>query len=874
MRYAFIVIALLCVTAPSATAQQTDDLWKKLSPSLQELQRNSRSAGDEKFNITLATNNIDSVLAFCSQLKITVAYKHPPSGTIIIQCSKSQLLTSLIKHRNIIFIDEQPIAKEEAAIKFFDISVSGIRKAHATWPTLNGKGMMVSVKENLPDTGDIDFSGRYVALPFAANEYTNTHATDMASIIAGGGNTNYTSKGVAWASGISSASFNPVLPEADDNYKQNNISVQNHSYGTSVQAYYGAEAFAFDKSVNNNAQLLHVFSIGNRGMDAGKGLYAGVPKFSNLTGNFKMAKNILTVGALDRFGMPEELSSRGPAYDGRIKPELVTLGEDGSSGAAAMVSGAAVLVQQQYQRQKRSLPSTALVKSVLINSATDVAAKGPDFITGYGSLNLFKAIQTVVQNRFFESDVVNKETRSFSITVPAAAAQLKVTLCWNDPAAAVNSSKALVNDLDMELTQLGTANKWQPWVLSSFPTVDSLNLPAKRNKDTINNIEQITIDNPAAGVFQCKVTGSFITSGTQSFSVAYEIDTLNRFTWLFPVKGENLQSNNKNMIRWTSSFSAPQKGALEALIGGRWISINNNITITSGNYQWEVPNYLEAASQLRMNINTQRFASDNFTISKMSNATTGFICADSFMLYWNRIPGVTRYQLYRMGEQYLEPGPIVRDTLIVLKENAAELPYYSVAPLLGGTVAGEKSTIINYTTQGVDCYVQSFLADGENGKAALRLYLGTNYRLREITFEKLLSGGIVPLKVDKTIGNTDFEYIDSLLQRGENKYRAKITLVNGQVLYTDTRIVTGFGIFNQLVYPTLLSPGQQLTVLLQNANSNYKLQLVDVLGKLVMQKDLVMQKEIIPVRILQKGIYFYSIYNNGRREQSGKIVIQ
>jgi hypothetical protein len=166
------------------------------------------------------------------------------------------------------------------------------------------------------------------------------------------------------------------------------------------------------------------------------------------------------------------------------------------------------------------------------------------------------------------------------------------------------------------------------------------------------------------------------------------------------------------------------------------------------------------------------------------------------------------------------------------------------------------------------------LADGENGKAALRLYLGTNYRLREITFEKLLSGGIVPLKVDKTIGNTDFEYIDSLLQRGENKYRAKITLVNGQVLYTDTRIVTGFGIFNQLVYPTLLSPGQQLTVLLQNANSNYKLQLVDVLGKLVMQKDLVMQKEIIPVRILQKGIYFYSIYNNGRREQSGKIVIQ
>jgi hypothetical protein len=39
-----------------------------------------------------------------------------------------------------------------------------------------------------------------------------------------------------------------------------------------------------------------------------------------------------------------------------------------------------------------------------------------------------------------------------SISVPANTAQLKVTLYWNDPAAAVFASHALVNDLDLELT--------------------------------------------------------------------------------------------------------------------------------------------------------------------------------------------------------------------------------------------------------------------------------------------------------------------------------------------------------------------------------------------------------------------------------------
>src|SRR4030095_10435784 len=123
-------------------------------------------------------------------------------------------------------------------------------------------------------------------------------------------------------------------------YQQYNVSVQNHSYGTGIENFYAADAMAYDASVITRSTLTHVFSAGNSGGSASaSGIYTGITGFANLTGSFKMAKDIITVGHTDSFGIVLPLSSRGPAYDGRLKPELVAFGEDGSSGAAAIVSG-------------------------------------------------------------------------------------------------------------------------------------------------------------------------------------------------------------------------------------------------------------------------------------------------------------------------------------------------------------------------------------------------------------------------------------------------------------------------------------------------------------------------------------------------------
>src|SRR5688572_24283379 len=324
---------------------------------------------------------------------IFTIYEYGSANVFLIQCSWQDVIEKIVTRPEVLFIDEQRTPKEEVAVSNLDMSANKVNLVQSRFPLYNGQSLSVSVKENKPDTADIDFKGRYISTPLASSTLSS-HATIMATIIAGAGNTYYEGKGVATAAGIISTSFSTLLPEPDTYYQQYNISAQNHSYGTSIENFYGADASAYDASVNSRNSLVHVFSAGNSGtLSSTTGNYAGIPGYSNLTGSFKMAKNIITVGHTDSLGIVLPASSRGPAYDGRVKPELVAFAEDGSSGATAIVSGTSLILQQAYKELNGSLPSSDLVKAVLLNSADDVHSTGIDFVTGYGAVNAYKAMQ-------------------------------------------------------------------------------------------------------------------------------------------------------------------------------------------------------------------------------------------------------------------------------------------------------------------------------------------------------------------------------------------------------------------------------------------------------------------------------------------------
>jgi hypothetical protein len=150
--------------------------------------------------------------------------------------------------------------------------------------------------------------------------------------------------------------------------------------------------------------------------------------FANLTVVLN-GKEYSEVGATDSFSIVAALSSKGPAHDGRVKPELVAFGEDGSSGAAALVSGTSLLLQHLYKQTNGVLPTNSLIKAILINSADDVDNTEVDYKSGFGSLNANNALKTLQANRFFAGSVSNSSNQSYTITLPAGIKKLKATLC-------------------------------------------------------------------------------------------------------------------------------------------------------------------------------------------------------------------------------------------------------------------------------------------------------------------------------------------------------------------------------------------------------------------------------------------------------------
>ncbi|MBO9201345.1 MULTISPECIES: S8 family peptidase [Niastella] len=870
-----LLLLILIITVPMVQAQQRITIYNhKLSP---VLQKNKNLFSEKKEQVFwIVTSNVDSAKTYFRTKQVAIRILQEHAGGLLVVSAKGPIIDSLVLNQPFVrFVDVPRQPHEELAVGTFDNSLNTINLVHSKYAQLTGTNLVVSVKENKPDTTDIDYKARYISTPLSSN-LISSHASYMCTIIAGGENSFYTGSGVAPAASLTSSNFATLLPDGENIYKQYGISVQNHSYGTGLENYYGADAAAYDASIINNPGLLHVFSSGNSGNLTSTGPYAGINNMSNLTGSFKMAKNIITVGATDSFGNVAYLSSRGPAYDGRLKPELIAFGEDGTSGAAAHTSGTVLLLQQYYkEKHGGTLPPSSLIKTILVNSADDRGTKGPDYQAGYGSLNAYKALQGLIAEQYFSGSVATNTTQTFSLPVPANTRQLKVTLCWMDPAAVVNTPKALVNDLDLELVENNTGKTWQPWVLSPAPIIDSLLLPAVRKKDTLNTVEQITIDNPSPGGYTIRVKGFSVTAGgNQSFSIAWLADAADQFQWQFPTAVDYVKSGENNLLRWSSSFNTTN-GSLEYSLnkGLTWQTMENTTTLSPGHTYWQAPDTCSTAL-LRMTVNGQVFTTDTFTISPVLQVKVGFNCPDSAMLFWDHIPGINTYRVYRLGSKYLEPLTTLTDTSIIIRQPGNNL-WYTVAPVITPTREGTKAYTINYQLQGVDCYIKNFLVELENGNTGMLMAeIGTTLNVKSLTFEKLTSGGYEPLQTFQPVSSLFFNMADNNLVDGVNTYRVKLLLNNGMVIYSNPQSIYYFITTRYLIFPNPVKVTGYLSVLSKEEPENSYLLLYNTLGQQVLQYRLQQTVEMVPLSGLKSGIYFVMIKKNGKKDFTTKVMVQ
>ena len=842
----------------------------KVPPTLYEFRKLDQ---DKQQNFFIVTTDRDRLKQFLSDknLRAGLISEYRNSNLFVIRTTW-RIVDSLFIHSSLVtFVDIVRTPREETIIDGFDLAVNKVNLTHDEFKSINGRGTVVSVKENKPDSNDIDLKGRFITTTTSSPVITS-HATIMATIIGGAGNSFTTGRGAAWGADITSSNFTNLLPDTDVDYTRHAIAVQNHSYGTAIENYYGADAAAYDASTISNPSLLHVFSAGNSGNKASTaGSYSGLAGFANLTGSFKMAKNIITVGGIESGYTIPPLSSRGPAYDGRLSPHLVAFAQDGTSGAAALVSGTALLLQQAYKEINGQMPPSALIKSVLVNSAEDVGPKGIDFQSGYGNLNAYNAMQTIINKKYFSGTVANGEQRTHLLNLPPNVHQLKITICWNDVPANANSNQALVNDIDLRLVHGAAGHSWQPWVLNSYAHPDSLSALPTRTRDSLNNVEQITIDSPASGAYTIEVSGFHIWQAPQQYYITYEWDSINQFKWQFPTTTDHLQANDNAILRWESTLPT-QTGELyySSDQGNTWTLVSDKVDLDKSYFPWSVADsYINVV--FRMTVNNRDFFSDTTTISGRLRTGVGFNCNDSFSFHWSKKPAVGSYTVYRLGANYMEPFQSTIDTAIVLKKPGNAFTHYAVAPNVQGK-PGMKSYAFNYNTQGTGCYVQSFLVDLANRNVGdILLELGSVYGVKEVIIEKLTPNGFVALKVYPNASLLDYSFSDTTLFKGGNSYRARINLSSGQTIYSNVETIYYLPDMRYLVFP---NPAKTNFQLISKDSDNAELVIYNSTGQKVLTKKITSPLQTISIHQLNKGVYFIVLLERNNKVFHGSLVVQ
>jgi hypothetical protein len=244
------------------------------------------------------------------------------------------------------------------------------------------------------------------------------------------------------------------------------------------------------------------------------------------------AKNILTVGAIiGTGGIPpsqssairiSSFSSWGPTDDGRIKPDLVAIGVNlfstsnssttgytvlsGTSMSAPQTSGSLLLLQETYASLNAGqLMKSSTLKGLALHTADDAGNIGPDYVYGWGLLNIEKAAKVILNAdksySLTERNLANGATFSQKITTSGKGA-LTATICWTDPEASVfsispdnlnNRTPKLVNDLDIRITD--ETNNYLPFILNPDKPADV----ATRGDNIRDNIEQILITDAIPG---------------------------------------------------------------------------------------------------------------------------------------------------------------------------------------------------------------------------------------------------------------------------------------------------------------------------------------------------------------------------------------
>ncbi|MCV9927799.1 S8 family serine peptidase [Flavobacterium sp. LS1R49] len=522
---------------------------------------------------------------------------------------------------------------------------------------LTGKGVKVGVWDgNLENHKD--HTGRVTIKEYESN---SSHGEHVSGTIGGAGLLDPRAKGMAPEVKMYGWNFN-TQSNGLANYQERALSVQqddieitSNSYGINLTSGFNTNRYnngdrGDDDVTVTYPYLLNIYSNGNA-----QTAYPG--GFNTSTKN---SKNALHVAANDPNDIISSYSSFGPTIDGRLVPQIAAVGTDvysldysnsyqvmsGTSMATPGTTGTVALLYERYKNINGTRPLASLMKALVANTAKDVGNPGPDYKYGFGNLNGLRAVKVIDKNMFYTASVANGATYEKDIVVPAGLVKLKVMLAYSDIGTTPGSSSIQINDLDIKIVKDGITTL--PWILN--PTTPNTN--ATRGVDNMNNIEQVTLDNPAPGTYKIIVTGKMVPFASQQFSVVYDY-VAPELILTYPIGGEKFNTESTEYIRWDYE-GEPKNFTIEYSVdgGANYSIIAADVPSAARNFAWKVPAAIVANSKIRISAGTKTDASKevfNIIAEPKNLVIAPAVCGtSSYKMDWDPIAGA-KYEVLKMN---------------------------------------------------------------------------------------------------------------------------------------------------------------------------------------------------------------------------------